>query len=114
MDSGALILEKLSEYRMMLAPLERVEQDVDLARKLLRARTEDELNKIAPVLGALADTLHVSTLDLLLASDRPAFLQDAMERSGLTVEEIRLRLIAISATAREDLKLLGIAGPLQG
>lgn len=108
MDTGALINEKLNEYLVMLAPLERAEQELALARRMLKARAEDDIHRIAPVLGVLADALHVSTLDMLLAPDRIAFVQEAVERSGLTVEEITHRLIEASSTAREDLKLLGL------
>jgi hypothetical protein len=108
MDTGALINEKLNEYLVMLAPIQRAEEELALARRMLKARTEEEIHRIAPVLGVLADALHVSTLDMLLAQDRVAFVQQAMERSGLTVEEITHRVIGASSTAREDLKLLGL------
>ena len=112
MDSGALIREKLIEYQMMLAPLERAREDIDLSRRMLRAKTEEEIHQIAPVLGVLAESLHVSTLDMLLAEDRVAFVQRALTASGLTVEEISQRLIEASSTAREDLKLLGFGESL--
>jgi hypothetical protein len=112
MDSGALVREKLNEYLMMLAPLDRAEQDISFARRMLRARTEEELHHIAPALGALSDALRVSTLDLLLAPDRVAFVEEAVARSGLTVDEIRRRLVETGPTAREDLKMLGIGEPL--
>lgn len=112
MDSGALVREKLNEYRMMLAPLERAGEEIAYARRMLRARTEEELHAIAPVLGALSDALRVSALDLLLAPDRVAFVQAAVARSGLTVEEISQRLIEASSTAREDLKMLGFGESL--
>lgn len=114
MDTGRLVRDKVDEYLTLLSPLERAEQDVQLARKMLRARTEEELHAIAPVLGALADALQVSAIDLVLASDRPAFLQAALDNSELSIDEIRGRLIDASATAGEDLRVLGIAGLLQG
>jgi hypothetical protein len=79
---------------------------------MLRVRTEEEIHQISPVLGALADALHVSTIDMLLAKDRVAFVNEAMERSGLSVEEIGRQLIEASSTAREDLKLLGFGESL--
>jgi hypothetical protein len=112
MDSGALIREKLNEYQMMLAPLERAQEDISFSRRMLRARTEEEINQIAPVLGVLAESLNVSTLDMLLAEDRVAFVQRALVASGLSVEEISQRLIEASSTAREDLKLLGFGESL--
>jgi len=112
MDSGALIREKLNEYLMMVAPLERAEEDIAFSQRMLRVRTEEEIHQISPVLGALADALHVSTIDMLLAKDRVAFVQEAMERSGLSVEEIGRQLIEASSTAREDLKLLGFGESL--
>lgn len=112
MDEGARIQEKLDEYRAMLGPLERAEGELALARRMLRARTEDELHQIAPALAALSDALRVSTLDMLLAEDRMRFLQEAVDRSGLHPDEIRRRVIRASSTAREDLKLLGFGEEL--
>jgi hypothetical protein len=112
MDSGALIREKLNEFLMMSAPLDRAEEDIAFSRRMLQARTEEEIHQIAPVLGALSDTLHVSTIDMLLAQDRVAFVRQAISRSGLTVEEVGQRLVEASSTAREDLKLLGFDGSI--
>jgi hypothetical protein len=107
MDSGSLLREKLNEYLMMVAPLERAEEDIAFSRRMLRMRTEEEIYQIAPVLGALADALNVSAIEMLLAPDRVGFVKAAMERSGVSVEEISTRLIEASSTAREDLRLLG-------
>ena len=107
MDSGALIQERLSEYRTLLAPLSRAEDDIAFARTMLHARFEEEICNLAPALGALAEMLRVSALDMLLAEDRVDFVESALARSGLTADEIRLRLVEASSTAREDLKLLG-------
>ncbi len=111
-EAGALIREKLIEYQMMLAPLARAEEEIAYARRMLRARIEDELHAIAPALGALAIALHVSAIDLLLAADRVAFVQAALDRSGLTMDEIRRRLIQASSTAQEDLRMLGFIEPI--
>lgn len=107
MDNEALIREKLNEFQVMVAPLDRAAEDLAYARRMLRARIEDEIHELAPALGALSETLHVSSLDLLLAADRVAFVRAAISRSGLTVEEIHRRLTETSSTAHEDLRLLG-------
>lgn len=108
MDNSALIREKLNEYLTLLAPLNRVEKDITLSREMLRLRTEEEINTIAPVLAVLGDTLEISTVDLLLAPDRVEFVRDAINRAGLTVIEIRDRLLASGPAARDDLRLLGV------
>jgi hypothetical protein len=108
MDEGELIQEKLNEYLLLLAPLERAEKDLDIARKMLRAKTEEDINRIAPSLGLVSETLNISTIDLLLAEDRPKFLNEALARSGLTVEEVRNILIPQIDRAREELKIIGI------
>ncbi len=108
MDEGELIQEKLNEYLLLLAPLERAEQDLDIARKMLRAKTEEDIHRIAPSLGLVSETLNISTIDLLLAEDRPKFLNEALARSGLTVEEVRNILVPQIDRAREELKIIGI------
>jgi hypothetical protein len=95
------------EYRALLAPLARAEDEIEYALRMLHARFEDEICNLSPALGALAEMLRVSALDMLLAEDRVSFVESALGRSGLTADEIRLRLVEASSTAREDLKLLG-------
>src|SRR5438067_1914891 len=106
-DSMAQVREKLNEYLTLLAPLERAENDILLAHRQLKMRTEDEINVLSPALAVLSESLNVSSVDLLLADDSTAFVRDALDSSGMSVEELRGRLIAASSTAREDLKLLG-------
>src|SRR5437763_13898368 len=88
MDERSLIQDKLREYLAMAAPLGRAEAEVALARRMLRARTEDELHHIAPALGVLSESLEVSTLDLLLADDHIGFIHGALERSGMSLHEL--------------------------
>lgn len=106
-DTMARVREKLNEYLTLLAPLERAENDILLAHRMLKARTEDEINGIAPALGALSDALRISSVDILLAEDHKAFVREAIAASGMSLEELHGRLIAASSTAREDLRLLG-------
>ena len=112
-ESGSLIREKLNEYLMTIAPLERAEEDIAFSRRMLRVKTEEEIHQISPTLAALAEALNISTIEMLLSSDRVSFVQRAMERSGLNREEIKARLIEVSSTANEDLKLLGFGDSLQ-
>jgi hypothetical protein len=112
MDESTLIQEKLREYLTLVGPLDRAGAEIELSRKMIRARTEDELHQIAPALGALSEVLGISSIDLLLARDRRAFVQDAVERSGLSIDEVRLRLSDGQSTARDDLKLLGFGESL--
>lgn len=112
MDSGSLIQEKVNEYRVMSAPIERAQEDLALSRRMLHARYEEEIVTLAPALGALAEMLRVSALDMLLAADRVSYLEAAVHRSGLSVDDISRRLIDSSATARDDLRLLGFGESL--
>jgi hypothetical protein len=106
---GETVQEKINEYSVLVAPLERVIRDLQLHREMLRARTEDELNDLSPVLAALSDALNISTLDLLMAPDREAFLRDAVAKVQMPVEEIRRRVLEAGAGAGEDqLKALGL------
>jgi hypothetical protein len=76
---------------------------------MLRARAEDEINNLSPALAALSDALGISTLDLLTAKDRGAFLQEAVERSQISVEEVRRRILeAGDDESREQLRALGL------
>jgi hypothetical protein len=98
---------KLNEYLTLLSPLERAENDILMAHRMLKARTEEEINHISPALGALSEELRVSSVDILLADDPRVFVREALEESGLTEEELRVRLISASSTAPEELRLLG-------
>jgi hypothetical protein len=106
---GESVQEKLNEYSVLVAPLERIIRDLQLHREMLRARTEDELNDLSPVLAALSDALDISTLDLLMAPDREAFLRDAVARAQMPVEDIRRRVLDAGADmGEEQLKALGL------
>lgn len=106
---GAAIQEKVNEYAVLVAPVEQAIRELQLARGMLRARAEDEINILSPALAALSDALDVSTLDLLSAGDRAAFLREAVARSPLPVEEIRRRVLgAAGAGANEQLRALGL------
>jgi hypothetical protein len=113
MDSEAMatvhekLNEKLNEYLTLLSPLERAENDILMAHKMLKARTEEEINHISPAIGALSDELRISSVDILLAEDPKRFVQSAIDASGLSEDELRMRLIAASSTAPEELRLLG-------
>lgn len=102
------VQEKLNEYGVLVAPVEQAIRELQLARGMIRARAEDELNSLSPALAALSDALGISTLDLLTASDRQQFLRDAVERSTLPVDEIRRRVLEAGAGAGEQLKALGL------
>src|SRR5947209_16351755 len=112
MDSGGLIREKLTEYELMVGPLDRAEEEISYARRMLRARVDEDLRVLVPVLGALAETLDISPLDMLLAPDRVSFVQAAVDRSGMELDDIRRNLIEASASAREDLRMLGFGEPI--
>ena len=90
-NDGA-VMEKLNEYKVLVAPVERAIRELHLARGMLRARAEDEINALSPALAALAEALGISTLDLLTSSDRSQFLHDAVLRSELPVDEVRRRI----------------------
>ena len=105
---GETIQEKVNEYGVLVAPVEQAIRELQLARGMLRARAEDEINTLSPALAALSDALNVSTLDLLTAADRAAFLREAVARAPLPVEEIRRRVLEAGAGAGEQLRALGL------
>ena len=102
------VQEKVNEYRVLVAPMENAIREIQHGRGLLRARAEDEIQQLSPALAALTDALGVSTLDLLTAKDRSAFLQDAVLRCPLTVEEIHHRIRAAGIGAGDELRALGL------
>jgi len=104
------LAEKVNEYRMMAAPLEQAMQELELAQTMLKARAESDIAQTVPALGALADVLDISALDLLMAPDRLEFLQEAMARQRLTPEEVsqQMRNIVTSPHTHDDLRALGI------
>jgi hypothetical protein len=110
---GAAIQEKVNEYSLLVGPVEQAIRDMQLTRGMLRARAEEEINALSPPLAALTEALEISTLDLLMAQDRAAFLQSAVARAGLPIEEVR-RLLSLGGgeaaggDAREDLRALNL------
>ncbi|MDR3708022.1 MAG: hypothetical protein P4L33_06960 [Capsulimonadaceae bacterium] len=100
--------EKIGEYRILAAPLERASQEMAYAHSLLRARVETEIADHVPALGALADILEVSILDMLLAQDRSEFLRDAMSHAGLSTEDVMQQLRALSPPSSDELTALGL------
>lgn len=100
------VQEKVNEYKVLVAPVEQAIRELQLARGMLRARAEEEIHALSPALATLSEALGISTLDLLTAPDRAAFLQEAVQRSSLPIERIRDRILA--AGAGEQLKALGV------
>jgi len=104
------LAEKVNEFRVMSAPLEQAMRELEYAQTLLRARAESDIAATVPALGALADILDISSLDLLMAPNRVEFLEGAMRRHGLTAEEVgqQIRGLVESQKSREELRALGI------
>ncbi len=113
-EISAGLTEKVNEYRVMSAPLDQAMRELEYAQTLLRARAESDIAQTVPALGALADILDISTLDLLMAPDRLAFVHEAMARQGLTAEDVtqQMRALIASPQSRDDLKALGIGAPI--
>ena len=107
-DTAIAVQEKVNEYGVLVAPVEQAIRELQLARGMLRARAEDEINTLSPALAALSEALEISTLDLLTAGDRAAFLRDAVSRSALPVEEIQRRVVEAGAGADDHLRALGL------
>jgi hypothetical protein len=109
-EISAGLAEKVNEYRMMSAPLQQAISELEYAQSMLKARAESDIAQTVPALGALADILDISSLDLLMAPDRIAFLQEAMERQGLTADEVgrQMRGLIGSPQTQDELKALGI------
>jgi hypothetical protein len=109
-EISAGLTEKVNEFRMLSAPLQQAIAELEYAQSMLKARAESDIAQTVPALGALADILDISSLDLLMAPDRVAFLQEAMERQALTADDVaqHMRAIVASQQSRDDLKALGI------
>jgi hypothetical protein len=105
-EATVAVQDKMSEYRVLVAPVEQAIKELQLARGMLRARAESEIHAIAPALAALSDALNISTLDLLLAPDRQAFLREAFSASGISPEAVREKVLAASSGSVEMLGLL--------
>ena len=113
-ELSAGLVEKVNEYRVMSAPLENAIRELEYAQTLLKARAESDIAQTVPALGALADILDISSLDLLMAHDRLSFVHDAMRRQGLTEEDVaqQMRALVSSDQSRADLKALGIGNEI--
>lgn len=110
-DLSAALAEKVNEYQVMSAPLEQAMRELEYAQTLLKARAESDIAQTVPALGALADILDISSLDLLMAHDRLAFVHAAMQRQGLTEQDVAQQmrtLVSSDDQSRNDLKALGI------
>lgn len=109
-ELSAGLAEKVNEFRVMSAPLEQAMRELEYAQTLLRARAESDIAQTVPALGALADILDISTLDLLMAPDRVAFVRAAMERQNLSEGDVvhQMQPLVASPQGRDDLKALGI------
>lgn len=110
-DLSAGLAEKVNEFRVMSAPLDQAIRELEYAQTLLKARAESDIAQTVPALGALADILDISSLDLLMAHDRLAFVHEAMQRQGLTEQDVAQQMRALVSSddqSRNDLKALGI------
>jgi hypothetical protein len=103
------LTEKLGEYHILAAPLERAMREMEYAHQLLRARIEHEICDHVPALGALADILDISIIDLLDAPDRYDFVRDSMRKAGLTTDDVLQQLRVLGPPAAPDeLSALGL------
>ena len=120
-DARDALTEKVNEYRVMAAPLEQAMRELEYAQSLLKARAESDIAQTVPALGALSDILDISPLDLLMAPDRLAFVHAAMERQGLTADDVARQMRSLSgpdgtpappADLRDGLHALGLSDPI--
>ena len=103
------LADKLAEYKVLVAPLERAHKEIDLSHRFLMAKLETEICERIPALALLAEILDFSIIDLLVAQDRSEFVREAMVESGLTSEEVLRQLRSLGPPpAHEDLALLGL------
>jgi hypothetical protein len=108
-DIATYLSSKISEYRVLAAPLERAAREMDYTHELLRSKFESEISEEVPALGAVADILDISVLDMLLAPDHRRFIADAMDRAGVTSQELLQQLRALGPPPRsEELEALGL------
>jgi len=107
-DISAGLAEKVNEYRVMTAPLQQAMQELELAQSMLKARAESDIAQTVPALGALADILDISVLDLLMAPDRVEFLQGAMARQQLSPEQVGHKMRALVGSPHSDDQLLAL------
>jgi hypothetical protein len=105
---STFLADKLAEYRFLAAPLERAQREIDLSHQMIRAKLEAEISDRVPALGLLAEILDFSIIDLLVADDRSAFVNQAMMEVGLTSDEVVRELRSLGPPPpHEDLALLG-------
>jgi hypothetical protein len=108
-EISAGLAEKVNEYRLMSAPIEQAIRELEYAQTLIKARAESDIEQTIPALGALAEILDISTLDLLMAPDRLAFVHEAMARRGLSADELAQQMRSLAPPqSHDDLKALGI------
>ena len=109
-DLSEFLSSKIGEYRIMAAPLERAAREMDYTHQLLRSKIESEIVEQVPALGALSDILDISILDMLMAPDRYRFVSDALERAGLSSQDVLQQLRALGPPPKsEELEALGLA-----
>jgi AAA+ superfamily predicted ATPase len=104
------LAEKLGEYRILSAPLQRAADEMDYTNRLLRARFEHEISEHIPALGAIAEILDISILDLLMAKDRQTFIQDAMSQAGVSTDDIKQQLKSLTHPTSDELNAIGLEG----
>ena len=108
-DIAAYLTSKINEYRILSAPLERAAREMDYTHQLLRSKVESEITDEVPALGAVAGILDISVLDMLLAPDHRTFIAQAMDRAGLTPQEVLQQLRTLGPPPRsEELEALGL------
>jgi hypothetical protein len=108
-DIAAYLSSKISEYRILSAPLERAAREMDYTHQLLRSKVESEIAEEVPALGAVAGILDISLLDMLMAPDHRRFVAEAMDRAGLTSQDVLQQLRTLGPPPRtEELEALGL------
>lgn len=108
-DIAAYLATKVDEYRILVGPLERAAREMELSHHLVRAKVESEIAGEVPVLGALAEILDISLIDMLMSQDRYGYMNDALGRAGLTAHDVVQQLRQIGPPPRnEDLEALGL------
>jgi hypothetical protein len=108
-DVGEFLSNKVGEYQVLAGPIERAARELDLSHQLIRAKVESEITEEIPVLGNLSEILDVSILDMLLAPNRYEFIHAALERAGITSQELVQQIRALGSPARtEELDALGL------
>jgi hypothetical protein len=108
-DVSSYLSSKIGEYRVLAAPLERAAREMEYTHTLLRSKLEDEITQEVPALGALAEILDISILDMLMSPDRYRFVAEAMTRAGLSSQDVLQQLRSLGPPPRrEELEALGL------